>query len=514
MKIISLYTLLGILCLSLLHSCKSDEKEWNLNENSSAKIVFSLDINTLAKTRANDYVGSDDYPTIVGSELESKIIPSQLLVMAYDTVGNFVTILPIVEYKVQEGKVNFMCAFANENPNETVKYRLVVLANTNTKTAYDDVTAYLDRFVYTTPLTKAIPMWGVKSFEFAFDDAPEDRVFNLGTISLLRAAAKISVNLSDELQSEGFRIENVMINYVARDGYAVPNQWENINETQALKYSEGFRAIMTETLTDVSLLSAEDTQEKYLYVPETVNGDEELAMAVTISRGEELYEFPYDKGIKFRHYSEGQPSGEVFDIVRNHYYDYTITSLNIGLKMNLKVADWADASDWDLDLSSPVHTKIMTAPQAQAAAPSEVPTVSYNASDDEAGAFVGYFMLESPEDVVWRPTLSNASADDYEVRVYTKSDESSDIYDKRVTDAMIKAATGIFYKIVVVAKKANQVGKVVKLGITYSASWFGSNSLLLPINKANDENGAFYYPWTVTNTDNDSNQQWISILQQ
>ena len=110
--------------------------------------------------------------------------------------------------------------------------------------------------------------------------------------------------------------------------------------------------------------------------------------------------------------------------------------------------------------------------------------------------------------------MSNASADDYEVRVYTKSDESSDIYDKRVTDAMIKAATGIFYKIVVVAKKANRVGKVVKLGITYSASWFGSNSLLLPINKANDENGAFYYPWTVTNTDNDSNQQWISILQQ
>ena len=161
----------------------------------------------------------------------------------------------------------------------------------------------------------------------------------------------------------------------------------------------------------------------------------------------------------------------------------------------------------------PIHTNLMTAPDKAAPAPEDVPTVRYDNSDasGEAGAFVGYFMMESPEGTTWRPTLINASAVDYEVRVY-KTNGTDAEYDVLVTSPAIEAEANNFYKIVVVAKNPNNIGNVIKLGLTYTADWNAEANPLLIINKGG--NNGLYYPWGGTNPSDEPDIHWISIRQE
>ena len=123
--------------------------------------------------------------------------------------------------------------------------------------------------------------------------------------------------------------------------------------------------------------------------------------------------------------------------------------------------------------------------------------------------------MESPDGASWKPTLANASAGDYEVRVYTNGETTPDIYDIPVTESSIEAVKDRFFKIVVVAKNADRVGKVVKLGISYTASWNDDDNTLLMINEGKGGD-SMYYPWTDNNPDDDKDDpdtHWISIKQ-
>jgi hypothetical protein len=262
----------------------------------------------------------------------------------------------------------------------------------------------------------------------------------------------------------------------------------------------------------------------YIYVPETKNNDTEfvkindedptdLSLALSIEKvvaGQvvKTYEFTYENGIKFCDYVDGLPLGKPFDLLRNHFYDYVVTGLKTGLELELQVADWEDEPVWDLDFSAPIHSKLMTAPAADAAAPTEMPVVRYDNTDatGESGAFIGYFMMESPAGVTWRPTLADASTVDYEVRIYS-TDGINPEYNVPVTEDAVEAEKNRFYKIVVVAKNPNNVGNVIKLGLTYTASWNAEANPLLVINKG--DNSGFYYP-----NAGKSDIHWISIKQQ
>ena len=69
-----------------------------------------------------------------------------------------------------------------------------------------------------------------------------------------------------------------------------------------------------------------------------------------------------------------------------------------------------------------------------------------------------------------------------------------------------------FYKIVVVPKNPNLIDNVIKLGLTYTASWNPEANPLLIINKG--ENNGLYYPWETTGNDSDNPDiHWISIKQ-
>ena len=205
-------------------------------------------------------------------------------------------------------------------------------------------------------------------------------------------------------------------------------------------------------------------------------------------------------------------------ILRNRDYQvHALVRADGQIDVNYVVAEWDDV-EWNLDFDAPVHTQLLTSADINATAPGSVPVVYFDNSDDtgEKGAFVGYFMMEGPLGVTWKPTLTNASADDYQVRVYTNIDKNGAAhadYDILVTDANIEAEDNRFYKIVVVAKNQNNINKVVKLGITYAPIWNEEASPLLIINKGDGE-GDCYYPWTATgNAKDNPDMFWISIKQ-
>lgn len=201
---------------------------------------------------------------------------------------------------------------------------------------------------------------------------------------------------------------------------------------------------------------------------------------------------------------------------KKYHFDIIFDKEPGSVWVNYIVADWDDVS-WNLEFEAPLHTMLLTEPNNEADAPTNVPTIYYDNSTTlgESGAFIGYFKMDSPAGISWKPTLTNASAADYEVRLYTNKKEDGSIQDNYnipVTTANIEAEIDRFYKIVVVPKNPDNVNKVVKLGITYAPLWNEEANPLLIINKSGD---GYYYPWPddETNPDNYPDECWISIKQ-
>ena len=524
MKVNLSYKILGIwlLFLPLFYSCSTaDATDMDITEKESMLVTFSLDVQSQSGSRAtDDNTWGGNYPSIVGTDFENKIETSTLVVFAYKTDGTFVAELPILQTSTDNnGKVNFTCALPETIPYvKGESYRYMVIANCTNKNygiSYTNGVPNLEKLTFATPFTVSIPMWGVKTYQFPAT-LPADHKLDLGDISLLRATAKVGVKLADALKEEGYAIKELKLNYANANGYSVPEQWQITASTELLEHDEVFRPNTTAGfITNVNATTmGVETGAYYIYVPETTNdATNHLSIAVTLTKDGEDVEFPYENGIRFCNYADGQPSDDLYNIVRNHFYDYTITAVNVGLKMNLVVAEWEDEPIWDLDFTAPIHTKLMTAPDDEAAVPTEEPTMFYDNSDEsgEAGAFVGYFKMESPEGISWRPTLANASATDYEVRVY-RTDELTNVTEQ-IKDNEIKAEQDQFYKIVVVPLNAENEGNVIKLGLTYVGDWnIEPNPTLLIINKG--DNKGLYYPWNSSkDKDDDPDIHWVSIKQ-
>lgn len=535
------------LVLPLISSCIFDDEVIVEEKQDPVMVTFSLDVKSPAATRADDHTwgdntdnnGSNDYLEVIGNTFENKIDVSTLYVVAYNADYSFKAELPILHSKEENGVAKFVCALPDFQVGN--EYRFVVLANCiNDETnkygvSFKDGAPNLDALIYELDefnntikdSRRAIPMWGVKTYMIP-EDTPANSSLDLESITMLRAAAKIGVKLGEELKNEGYVISDIKLNYANSTGFCLPKNsvWQHANTkfTENVTHAGSFNPRAKLLSKGINAMArGSQTDGYYIYVPETKNSDKaytpengdtttDLSLSVTLTNGAETLEFPYENGIRFCTYDEGKPTGELMDIVRNHFYDFTITDINVGMKVSLDVADWYDAPEWNLDFSAPVHTKLLVSPRDAAPDPMEEPTVAYSNINDEDGAFVGYFKMESPEGVSWKPTLTNASAGDFEVRVYTNGQTNPGEYDIPVTEPEIMASENQFFKIVVVAKNPNLVDKVVKLGISYTSSWNDENSLLL-INK--DEYG-LYYPWIdndPTDSKDDPDEHWISIKQ-
>lgn len=172
-----------------------------------------------------------------------------------------------------------------------------------------------------------IPMWGTKTTTLQLAKGELTRLTE--PIYLLRAMVKVEVRLADGI-AEDFDITSVSVDKYNTTGYVLPN-FEELKDTELLEDSEVFNPY--ESL-GTSALEFNEVEEGVftVYLPEYDNGTDPAEISLTINGK------PYT--IEFKEYVNGQATGDAYDIVRNHYYLYTITSVKSGLDLTLSVVPW------------------------------------------------------------------------------------------------------------------------------------------------------------------------------
>ena len=208
--------------------------------------------------------------------------------------------------------------------------------------------------IYTTAdgLKTGIPMWGItavnglsiaRNFATPLDD----------DIYLLRSMAKIEVTLSDDTWNAGYEISSATLNKYNMQGYVVPafpststsattmniTNLAALKETTDLSLEDVMRnkqglAYPTGETTTPSILGFKATTSNrtfVVYVPEYAASQGALEIALDFGNGD-VRTFIHGA------YSSGAYSNTPWDVVRNHYYKYTVTVNDGGLEC--VVQDW------------------------------------------------------------------------------------------------------------------------------------------------------------------------------
>lgn len=236
------------------------------------------------------------------------------------------------------------------------RYRLVVLANMNgvcycsnlpvTLTqglSITDIPGALTYTDYQSTFTEAllagqssarIPMWGVTTATLTDG--------GVVAVDMLRAMAKVRVKLAGEA-ARNYRLKGVTLNRANAQGYVLP-AW-----TDALTLEGGTaraRAVRiptgASTLTDLPFVA--DGNEGYvMYLPEYQNATAAQPMVMNVAlenHAGQTISLP-NAQLYFREYATGRP----LDVIRNHYYVFSISRVVMHAETALNYDVWASGQD-------------------------------------------------------------------------------------------------------------------------------------------------------------------------
>ena len=319
----------------------------SLQGGSTAQVAFTLKLDKAQPaTRAT---WGDDYDNQAGEGYENRI--DQLQVVLYSTDGNN-TAYPLhnlwQETSATQGGGQDTYTFVgsidtnNDNSPRAGTYKIMVFANCTELTGNEDDLGNL-AYTYTykgESTAPAIPMWGVTTAELTLK--PGERQTLTDGIDLLRAVAKVEVQLNDAVAQEGFSLTGVTISTANKQGYCLPAGYANVQNTKELDREEGsptsFHPIQS-SATASNLAFTNDGNGTYtLYLPEYDNGTNAATLSVTVADEDKQTE---TYTLEFKNYTNGQPTGNAYDIVRNHLYRYTITKIDNGqLTVQHQVMPW------------------------------------------------------------------------------------------------------------------------------------------------------------------------------
>ena len=469
-------------------------------------VNFLLAIDPPGATRAT--WGDGESADEIGSGFENRIMPESLRVEVYTVDNNYVgEVEDLVYWPINDeatryqfqGKVPAsLLDNAASLPAGTVPtYKFMVFANCNR----GDNSSIMYEFDDLDFASGAIPMWGVKQVDIT--NLLNDRVQQLGAISLLRAVAKVEIVVDESLL--GCVINEATINYHNRQGYVLPAGWDSAVSTETLDRDGVFRGYRSLHTSPHSFVEVEEGRKFVLYLPEydnTLFEEYEAKVSVGVNYNGAPLSFP--DALQFKSYDNGRPTGDASNIVRNTIYRFRITQINSGgLQLNYEVADWERSDNWEWvqhfdypNYHNPVlpDTATRDGDSSNDIYPVQ-PEMYYTAPNErggvvtEDGAFSCWFQMVSPIGQTWLPTLRTAS-DRCEIRVYKEVDSITKVLvyttESGVTDESLKDGSKLvaydgWYNIKVIPTDAEYTG-VARFGITYTQDWMGAGARYLLIN--------------------------------
>lgn len=189
---------------------------------------------------------------------------------------------------------------------------------------------------------KYLPMWGVQKVDFTLAAGKRQ---DFSDIDLLRAVAKVKVNLSNEMKNNGWSIHSMkLINYNDK-GYCMPGKYTDCEQTASLTHKEFEHFFNSRQTGDIPM-----TEAVPIYLPEYQNNGQKdankciiklkLARNGTVESDTSGKEKVYT--LRFIDYTDKGTEGTTTnDIVRDHYYTFEVYKGSNGQNLvKLTVRKW------------------------------------------------------------------------------------------------------------------------------------------------------------------------------
>lgn len=319
-----------MLCMVMAACSDSDDDAVGTED---VSVAFTLTVADATSTRAeND--GWDDYsPGQDGILNENMVNTDDIIIAIYDDKGNKVDIvedLRVTKISDASGTGTMYAitgVWRNAKPNVERAKRLMVMANCNTSVWSDPSMLTYDLNQGT---RKYIPMWGVVKIPEALTLGKQNKLHN---IRMLRAMAKVSVKLRDDMTAYGYAIGSMTVNNYNTKGFCVPKTFNEVDNTSDVRFANSLNVL------DSHADKIELPTTAPLYLPEYDNsGTNPTTITVNLNRNGKL-EGTYT--LYFRNYdSDGKPTGPTYPIQRNHYYQYLIYKETGKIIVTLHVRKW------------------------------------------------------------------------------------------------------------------------------------------------------------------------------
>lgn len=319
-----------MLCMVMAACSDSDDDAVGTED---VSVAFTLTVADATSTRA-DNDGWDDYsPAQDGILNENMVNTDDIIIAIYDDKGNKVDIvedLRVTKISDASGTGTMYAitgVWRNAKPNVERAKRLMVMANCNTSVWGDPSKLTYDLLPEE---RKYIPMWGVVKIPAALTLGKQNKLHN---IRMLRAMAKVSVKLRDDMTDYGYAIGSMTVNNYNTKGYCVPKTFNEVDNTSDVRFANSLNVL------DSHADKIELPTTAPLYLPEYDNsGTNPTTITVKLNRNGKL-EGTYT--LEFRNYdSDGKPTGPTYPIQRNHDYQYLIYKETGKIIVTLHVRKW------------------------------------------------------------------------------------------------------------------------------------------------------------------------------
>lgn len=292
----------------------------------------------------------DDETDEPGTEMENSIDFSRFHVVFYDANQQMAGILQNMVLVHLGGNIYRLTGSLPVSNKVLVgnhfEGKMVVYANFNMSSddlqkGYNDEIIARKAFDYEAN-PEYLPMWGVKKVDFTL---AAGKCQDFSDIDLLRAVAKVKVNLSNDMKNNGWSIYSMQLFNYNNKGYCMPGKYAECEQTASLTH-EAFEHFLDSKQT-VGITMKDNVP---VYLPEYQNNGKEDANKCVIklklaSNGKvELDTSGNEKEytLRFIDYTDQGTEGTTTnDIVRDHYYTFEVYKGSNGQNLvKLTVRKW------------------------------------------------------------------------------------------------------------------------------------------------------------------------------
>lgn len=294
--------------------------------------------------------GEEDEPKNPGTEMENSIDFSRFHVVFYDANHRMAGILQNMVLIHEGGNIYRLTGSLPVSNKVLVGNhfvgKMVVYANFDMREAdlqkdYNHTDIAQKAFYYEAN-PEYLPMWGVQKVDFTLAAGKRQ---DFSDIDLLRAVAKVKVNLSSEMKNNGWSIHSMQLFNYNNKGYCMPGKYTDCEQTASLTHEEFEHFLDSKQTGGITMID-----DVPIYLPEYQNKGKEdadkcviklkLARKGTVEQDAPGKDKEYT--LRFIDYTDqGTEGTTINDIVRDHYYIFEVYKGSNGQNLvKLTVRKW------------------------------------------------------------------------------------------------------------------------------------------------------------------------------